>query len=76
MRILRKIFLITISFFLIPSLLFAEGLDDQMANALRDNGKLNVVIASAVVILAGIVFFLIYLERKIARLEKNSKSKP
>jgi hypothetical protein len=43
----------------------------EMADAMRSNGKIYVVVAVLTTILAGIVLYLIRLERKIKRLEKE-----
>jgi CcmD family protein len=43
----------------------------DMATAMRSNGKIYVVVAVLVIILTGIFLYLIRLDRKIARLEKN-----
>jgi uncharacterized iron-regulated membrane protein len=51
----------------------AQGLSEnttQMADTFRDDGKIYVVIAVIGLIFFSIVAFLIYLERKVARLEK------
>jgi CcmD family protein len=48
----------------------------QMADVMRDNGKINVVITVIAIIFLAIVSFLIYLERKVSRLEKEIKNKP
>ncbi|MBE7170918.1 MAG: hypothetical protein INR73_10030 [Williamsia sp.] len=45
----------------------------QMATGLRADGKIWVVVAVVVTILAGIVFYLIYLDKKVSRLEKESQ---
>lgn len=44
----------------------------EMADALFANGKIYVVVVVLAIIFAGIIGFLIYLERKISRLEKES----
>ena len=46
----------------------------QMAGLMRSNGKIYVVVAVLVIILAGLFVYLINLDRRIDRLEKNSKS--
>lgn len=53
-----------------------ENAGDQveMADALRSNGKIYVVVAVVVVILLGLFIYLFRLDRKISRLEKNSGS--
>jgi presenilin-like A22 family membrane protease len=43
----------------------------EMADAMRSNGKIYVVVAVLTTILAGIVLYLIRLEKKIKRLEKE-----
>jgi hypothetical protein len=42
----------------------------QMADGLRSNGKIYVVVAVVVTILVGLFAYLISLDRKISRLEK------
>jgi len=39
----------------------------------RNIGKINVVIAVILIIFVGIIIFLVYLDRKISRLETESK---
>jgi hypothetical protein len=46
--------------------------DVQMADAMRENGKIYVVVAVIVTIFAGIIFYLVRLDRKISKLEKNN----
>ena len=50
---------------------FANGQDVKMADIMKENGKIYVVIAVMLTILAGLVLYLIRLDRKISRLEKN-----
>ena len=42
-----------------------------MADALRQNGKIYVVVAAVVLIVAGLLFYLIALDRKVSRLERE-----
>jgi hypothetical protein len=44
----------------------------EMASGLRSNGKIYVVVLVLATIFAGIIAFLIYLERRINRLEKEA----
>jgi CcmD family protein len=44
----------------------------QMADGMRSNGKIYVVVMVLVIILAGIFGYLIHLDRKIKRLEKSN----
>lgn len=43
----------------------------EMADALRQSGKIYVVVAVIAVVLAGLLFFLISLDRRLTRLEKE-----
>ncbi|MBH8560114.1 CcmD family protein [Hymenobacter negativus] len=45
----------------------------EMADALRANGKIYVVVAAVVIIVAGLLFYLISLDRKVSKLEKEIK---
>jgi CcmD family protein len=47
----------------------AQGAD--MADTMRSEGKIYVVIAVILVIFAGIILYLVRLDRKITRLEKQ-----
>ena len=50
---------------------FVNAQDIEMADAMKENGKIYVVIAVMLTILAGLVLYLIRLDRKISKLEKN-----
>ena len=50
--------------------LFAQEI--EMADALRANGKIYVVVAVLSAMLAGLLFYVIRLDRKISRLEKET----
>lgn len=43
----------------------------EMADKLRENGKIFVVVAIAFIILIGVFIYLISLDRKISKLEKK-----
>ena len=45
----------------------------DMAEGLRASGKIYVVVLVLATIFAGIIAFLIYMERRLARLERNAK---
>lgn len=52
--------------------LFQEKLPAiEMADKLRENGKIFVVVAIAFIILMGVFIYLISLDRKISKLEKK-----
>ena len=46
----------------------------EMADTMRQSGKIYVVIAVILTIFAGIVLYLVRLDRKISRLEKDKHS--
>ena len=62
---------IILSFFLLicSYAVFAQ----EMANEMRSNGKIYIVVAVLVTIFIGIVLYLIRLDRKLTRLEKDAK---
>ncbi|GAA4304170.1 CcmD family protein [Compostibacter hankyongensis] len=75
MRKLSVLFLLTLS--LLPAalpVLAQSGASPQMDSALQQNGKIYVVVAVLVVIFIGIVLFLIRMERRISRMEKDQRS--
>jgi K+-transporting ATPase A subunit len=43
----------------------------QMADALRSNGKIYVVVTVLVIILIGLFLYLVNTDKKISRIEKN-----
>ena len=43
----------------------------QMADAMRSDGKIYVVVAVLVVVLLGMFIYLFRIDRKVTRLEKN-----
>ncbi len=45
----------------------------QMADALRTNGKIYVVVTVLVIILIGLFLYLVNTDKKISRMEKNIK---
>lgn len=45
----------------------------EMADTMRSNGKIYVVVTVLATIFAGIFAYLVYLDRKISKLEKENK---
>jgi hypothetical protein len=45
----------------------------EMADGMRQSGKIYVVIAVILTILAGLIFYLVRIDRKITRLEKENE---
>lgn len=69
---MKKIFA-SVSFLISIMALAQEPNNVEMADALRSSGKIYVVVAVLVVIFIGIIIYLINLDRKVARLEKEIK---
>lgn len=69
---MRKASILTILFSVLATAATqAQDASPEMADALRSNGKIYVVVLVLATIFAGIIAFLISLDRKIKRLEKN-----
>ena len=43
----------------------------EMADTMRSNGKIYVVVAVVMVIFAGLIFYMVQTERKISRIERE-----
>lgn len=67
---MRKYSLTFLSF-LLASAAIAQQAQPDMADAMRSNGKIYVVVLVLATIFAGIILFLVNLDRKISNLEKN-----
>lgn len=71
MKIIKRLFL------LLPALLFAvlcmaQDKPVEMADTMRSNGRIYVVVAVALTIMAGLILYVFRLDRKMSRLEKES----
>lgn len=64
-------FFSTLLFCLLHAVLWAQDREIEMADTMRSNGKIYVVLAVILTIFAGIIFYLIRLDRKISKLEKD-----
>jgi len=54
----------------------AQGNQDvEMADILRESGKIYTVVAGIVIILTGMIIFLLRVERKLSSLEEEIKQK-
>lgn len=58
---------------LAPLALLAQNPGAEMADGLRASGKIYVVVLVLGIIFAGIVVYLIYLDRKLRKLEKEQQ---
>lgn len=62
--------------YLIPALLcsvvsFAQEKEPEMADVMRSNGKIYVVVAVCLIILVGLFFYAMRIDRKVTKLEKD-----
>jgi K+-transporting ATPase A subunit len=55
--------------------LFAQNSGIEMADRLRTDGKIYIVVICIVIILAGLLFYLFNLDRRLKMLEKKSGAK-
>ncbi len=58
---------------LVSSLAQAQAAEPEMADALRESGKIYVVISVIAMIFLALVVFLVMLDRKLKKLEKKIK---
>lgn len=49
----------------------AESTKVEMADTMRQDGKIYVVVAVVVAILGGLLFYMVMIDRKVAKLEKK-----
>jgi hypothetical protein len=70
MNELKKIILLP-AFILLSVALFAQGPEPKMADLMHSNGRIYVVVAVVLTILIGLFLYLIRLDKKISRLEKE-----
>lgn len=64
----------TLLFFLLLSSIVSIAQDKQvgMADTMRSNGRIYVVVAVMLIILFGLILYMVRLDKKISKLEKES----
>ncbi|MBA4851115.1 CcmD family protein [Emticicia sp. BO119] len=67
---MKKIIALLTLTLLISTNLFAQQ-EVEMADKMREDGKIWVVVAVIAVVLAGIIGYLVLLDRKISKIEKG-----
>jgi CcmD family protein len=72
MKLLKKILLLLVTALSATSV-FAQENKVEMADVMRSNGKIYIVVTICLTILAGLFFYVFTLDRKIARFEKSNK---
>ena len=53
-------------------IIFAQQQKVQMADKMRDDGRIYVVVAVVLTILIGLIFYIVRLDKKMSRLEKEN----
>ncbi|MBX2934928.1 MAG: hypothetical protein KF825_11830 [Ferruginibacter sp.] len=72
-KIVRKLQLL-VACLCCTAISFAQGTSQpDMADVMRSNGKIYVVVAVCLTILIGLFIYVFLLDRKITRLEKNKE---
>lgn len=67
-----KTTLLTLFFLLITVVGFSQ--DTEMADTMRSNGRIYVVVAVVITILTGLILYVVRLDRKMSRLEKENRN--
>ena len=67
----KKYILSLFMFFLVPVIGFGQGA--EMADLMRSNGKIYVVVGVILIIFSGILFYLFQTGKKVEKLEKELK---
>ena len=70
MNVLKKILLLFVTM-ITSSMMFAQDKKVEMADTMRSNGRIYVVVAVVVTILTGLILYLVRLDRKMTKLEKE-----
>ena len=71
MKLIRHVSLV-LPVLLLSLLTQAQDKPVEMADTMRSNGRIYVVVAVVLTILTGLILYVIRLDRKITRLEKES----
>lgn len=64
---------IILTFFCVLATILSYSQDVEMADGLRSEGKIYVVVGVLVTIFAGIILYLILIDRKVSDMEKKLK---
>lgn len=71
MNVLKKIILLLI-LMTTSIVMFAQDKKVEMADTMRSNGRIYVVVAVVVTILTGLILYVVRLDRKMTKLEKEN----
>lgn len=67
----KKITTLLATFFL-SFITFAQDKKTEMADIMKENGRIYVVVAVVLTILIGLILYIVRLDKKISRLEKEN----
>jgi len=67
-------FLCLVPFLILSMVSFAQEKEPEMADVMRSNGKIYVVVAVCLIILIGLFLYAISIDKKIRKLEKDHQS--
>jgi uncharacterized membrane protein len=70
-KIMKRLFLVVCGL-LFNCISYAQDTKPEMADLMRSNGKIYVVVAVCLTILIGLFIYMIVIDRKISRLEKDN----
>lgn len=70
-KFLKNSVLITL-LILTTIIVFAQEKEVTMADTMRSNGRIYVVVAVMLTILVGLIFYIVRIDRKISKLEKEN----
>ena len=72
MKFIKKMFLLLLVTFCTGGV-FAQDTNVEMADVMRSNGKIYIVVAICLTILAGLFIYVFSLDKKISKFEKSNK---
>jgi len=70
MNELKKLSLLLV-FIFISTVIFAQEKKVEMADTMRSNGRIYVVVAVVLTILIGLILYVVRLDRKVSKMEKE-----
>ena len=70
---MKKISILSALFLLLMNLTSFAQEKVEMADTMRSNGRIYVVVAVIITILAGLVLYLVRIDRKISKLERTNR---
>jgi len=73
MKYLKRIFLLLMTAFTAAAVAAQNAQPVEMADTMRSNGKIYIVVAVCLTILVGLFLYVFIIDRKISAFEKSSK---